>query len=59
MEIFYFHLNVILSSITSSVMDISHSLRGTVIGNITSGVVDIGLSYGVHKTGAQGMVCEG
>ena len=59
MEFFYLDLNVSLSSITGSVMDIGHSLRRTVIGNITSRVVDIGLSNGVHQTGAQGMVCKG
>jgi len=35
----------LLTSITSSVMDISLGLRGAVIGNITSGIMDI--SYGL------------
>merc|ERR1711862_72234 len=34
----------LLTSITSSVMDVSHSLRGAVIGNITGSVMDIGRS---------------
>merc|ERR1719443_254199 len=34
----------LLTSITSSVMDISLSLRGAVIGNITGSIMDIGRS---------------
>merc|ERR1719278_113559 len=46
-------------SITGGVVDVSLGLRRGVVGNITCGVMDVGLSDGVDQAGVQGVVHVG
>ena len=49
----------LLTSITSSVMDISLGLRRTVIGHITCSIVNIRFSYRVDQTSVKSIVSQG